>query len=194
MKILLVEDDRVAQQLLKGSLEWNGHKVVTANDGTQAWKIFNSDTIRLIISDWVMPASDGLEFCKKVRNKRADQYAYFIMLTVKKGLRYYHEAMAAGVDDFLTKPLETSELLICLHVAERILAYTTHIQQLESILPVCMYCKKIRDDQNRWYPIENYIQRRTGTKFSGAACPECHEKYVKPQIFAAKRGTKLAGD
>ena len=67
------------------------------------------------------------------------------------------EAAYAGVDDFLSKPLNANELWMRLRVAARILNYTQQLQQLEEMMPICSYCKKIRDDKNYWQQIEGYI-------------------------------------
>jgi hypothetical protein len=76
-----------------------------------------------------------------------------------------------------------------LRVAERIIGFTTAVQQLESFLPICSYCKNIRDDKKYWRGIEEYINSRTGTNFSHAVCPDCVEKVLKPQL--AKLGIDL---
>jgi uncharacterized protein with PIN domain len=69
-----------------------------------------------------------------------------------------------------------------LRVAERILTYATQISRLESMLPICSYCKKVRDDNNYWQQVESYIGDRTETSFSHSVCPSCYEEVVKPQL------------
>ena len=63
-----------------------------------------------------------------------------------------------------------------LRVAERILQFTTEVRQLESFLPICGYCKKIRDDSNYWQQIESYFKQKQGTQFSHSVCPDCMER------------------
>ena len=96
--------------------------------------------------------------------------------------------MEAGIDDFLVKPLDRDQIWMRLKVAERILSYTTQISQLESMLPICSYCKKVRDDNNYWQQVETYITRRTNTSFSHSVCPTCYEQRVKPQIGRIQPG------
>jgi len=91
-------------------------------------------------------------------------------------------AADAGVDDFLSKPLNIEELWMRLRVAERILRYATQVQQLEELLPICSYCKKIRDDQNYWQQMEGYINERTGSEFSHSVCPDCMTSVVQPEM------------
>lgn len=90
------------------------------------------------------------------------------------------------MDDFLTKPLDLPELWTRLRVAERILRYTTQVRQLEEMLPICSYCKKIRDDQNYWQQLEGYISERTGSDFSHSICPDCHTRVILPQLEQLK--------
>ena len=77
-----------------------------------------------------------------------------------------------------------------LRVAERILRYTTQVRQLEEMLPICSYCKKIRDDQNYWQQLEGYIKARTGSDFSHSVCPDCYQRVVIPEIQQIKAVSK----
>jgi phosphoserine phosphatase RsbU/P len=77
-------------------------------------------------------------------------------------------------------------------VAERILRYTTQVRQLEEMLPICSYCKKIRDDQNYWQQLEGYISVRTGTDFSHSVCPDCYQRVVIPELAQLKVAAKAA--
>ena len=79
-----------------------------------------------------------------------------------------------------------------LHVADRILSYATQVKQLESFLPICGYCKKIRDDQNYWQQIELYITKHSSAQFSHGVCPDCFEKYTKPDLDLLKAEQKQA--
>jgi len=90
------------------------------------------------------------------------------------------------VDDFLTKPLDMQELWMRLRVSERILKFTTQVRQLEAFLPICSYCKKVRDDQNYWQQIEGYINERTGSEFSHSICPDCYQRVIIPELEKLK--------
>lgn len=187
MKILAVEDDAVARAVLRQALRRLGHDVVEASDGDHAWEVLQSDPARVVVSDWMMPKSDGLELCRRIRSRTGVEYIYFILLTGRDATsENQNEAADAGVDDFLTKPLDLSELWMRLRVAERILRYTTQVRQLEQMLPICSYCKKIRDDQNYWQQIEGYISERTGSDFSHSVCPECYQRVLVPELEKIK--------
>jgi DNA-binding response OmpR family regulator len=194
VKILTVEDDGVARAVLRQALKRLGHETVEAADGDAAWELLNAtEGVRVVVSDWTMPNSDGLELCRKVRERSQGDYIYFILLTGRDATEDNQmKAGDAGVDDFLTKPLDLSELWTRLRVAERILRYTTQVRQLEEMLPICSYCKKIRDDQNYWQQIEGYISERTGTDFSHSVCPDCYQRVVMPEIAQLKAAIKSA--
>ena len=192
MKILVAEDDFISRKLLCTTLETFGHEVEVFNDGQEAWDRFNDEPLRIIVSDWLMPNMDGLEFCRKVRDRPDTEYTYFILLTANvQGEDTHREAMDAGVDDFMSKPLNREQIWIRLRVAERILGFTTHISQLESMLPICSYCKKVRDDNNYWEQVETYIGQRTGTDFSHSVCPDCYENVVVPELRKLQENSEL---
>lgn len=180
MRILIAEDDPVSAKILQFTLENCGHEVVVTGSGTTAWKAFDGDPFRVIVSDWMMPEMDGLELCDKVRNRPKTDYTYFILLTaIHTGSENLRKAMDAGVDDFLTKPLDREGIVMRLRVAERIIEFTTQIRHLKQLIPICMYCKKVRDDDNYWQGVESYIAHYTGSNFSHGICPDCFEKRVK---------------
>ena len=180
MTILIAEDDAVSSKVLQLALEGAGHSVIVTECGETGWEAFDADPVRVIVSDWMMPGMDGLDFCRKVRARPKTDYTYFILLTaIHTGRENLRKAMDAGVDDFLTKPLDREAIMMRLRVAERIIEFATQLRQLKELLPICMYCKKIRDDENYWHAVESYISTQTGSNFSHGICPECFEKHVK---------------
>jgi DNA-binding response OmpR family regulator len=190
MKIMIVDDDLVTRTVLETTLKSEGHEVVAMPDGRQAWEYFNREPLRVIISDWLMPDMDGLELCRRVRARAHTPYTYFILLTaINPSRENFLKAMEEGVDDFLQKPLSKETIWARLHVAQRILDYATEIRQLQEMLPICMYCKKIREDEGYWKQIEQYISERTGSGFSHGICPDCYKTYVEPQLQALAKLT-----
>ncbi|MCA1594436.1 MAG: response regulator [Acidobacteria bacterium] len=176
-RVLIAEDDLVSAKVLGALLRRLDYDVVTARDGDEAWQLFNAEPTRLIVSDWMMPGLDGLGLCEKVRARPGIPYTYFILLTANRTTpENYTLATDAGVDDFLTKPIDREALQMRLRVAERILKFTAEIRQLKELIPMCVYCRKVRDEEDYWEQVETYIQKETGSRFSHGACPECCEK------------------
>jgi len=194
MKVLAVEDDKSSRTLLRRQLESLGHEVIEAANGEEAWAAWLAHKPRVVVSDWLMPKLDGLKLCRRFRDQAVEEYVYFILLTASGASAKNRRAAAvAGVDDFLTKPANLSELWMRLRVAERILSYTVQVNRLEELMPMCSYCKKIRDDRNYWQQIESYLNERTGAEISHSVCPDCYAKVVLPEIAKLKSKALRAG-
>src|SRR5213595_3841107 len=120
MRILVVEDDIDAREVLQVMLGLEEHEVVTAVDGEDGWNKYRGNVFSVVISDWLMPETDGLELCRRIRSIETTRYCYVILLTALQGKARYLEAMRAGMDDFIVKPYDPDELRVRLLVAERI--------------------------------------------------------------------------
>jgi PleD family two-component response regulator len=187
MKILIAEDDAVSRKILGAMLERLGHEVIEATNGREAWDLFNGNPVRVVVSDWVMPEQDGLALCQKIRDRERTEYTYFILLSgMMTSKEDYRRAMDQGVDDFLTKPLDHDAIWMRLRVAERILNLTSQVQQLEGLINICSYCKRIRQDNNVYEMIEEYIEKHSQAVFSHGICPECALKHF-PQKAVSDR-------
>jgi CheY-like chemotaxis protein len=179
MKILIAEDDPVSVKILQFTLQHWGHEVICTATGEEAWDAFDKEPVRVVVSDWMMPGIDGLELCKRIRVRAKTEYTYFILLTANNtGRDNLRMAMDAGIDDFLSKPLDREAIYMRLRVAERILQFTTEIRQLKELIPICMYCKRVRDDRDYWQQVETYIHHQTGTNFSHGICPDCFNRQL----------------
>ena len=126
MKVLVV-DDALDVQLYLGELlkKW-GFEVVFAGNGREACALLESDNIRLVISDWVMPEMSGVELCRHIRSAPLPHYIYVILLTSRNAEHDLLEGMDAGADDFLTKPFNADELHARIKAAQRVL----HLEQV----------------------------------------------------------------
>lgn len=122
MKILIAEDDLIAAKYLTVTLQKLGHEVMVARDGETALREFTACPPPVVISDWMMPGMNGLELCQSIRKLGLDEYTYFILQTAKNTREDNRTAMQAGIDDFLTKPVNAEELGMRLRVAERIIS------------------------------------------------------------------------
>lgn len=122
MKVLIAEDDKIAAMMLQRVLEQQGYEVVLVDDGRTAWETFRKEVFPIVISDWMMPHIEGPDLCRHIRASNNPNYTYFILLTSQDHKEARIEALEAGVDDFLTKPVDREELRARLIVANRILS------------------------------------------------------------------------
>jgi putative two-component system response regulator len=121
MHVLIAEDDDVTVDLLEAALIEFGYQVTVACDGLEALRQLRTGKFQLVISDWEMPGLNGLELCRRVRQRRWSSYIYFILLTSHSGVDNVVQGLDAGADDFLTKPFFPQELRVRLSVGRRIL-------------------------------------------------------------------------
>lgn len=187
-RILIAEDHYVSRHLLERNLHNWGFDVVTAEDGEKAAEILESDEApSLAILDWMMPKMDGVEVCTRVRRKTGRPYVYLVLLTAKSQKEEIAAGLEAGADDYVVKPFDPDELRARLKVGQRVVELErtlarkisdlemalADVKRLKRLLPICMYCKSIRDDRDYWHQLEAYIHTETGTDFSHGICPDC---------------------
>src|SRR3954470_4583196 len=111
LTVLLVDDDPISLSRLEEHLRPAGHRVLAVPSARGAVDILAREPVHLVIADWVMPEMSGLDLCRWVRSRRFDHPLHFVMLTVYSDRARLVEAFEAGVDDFLSKPLQEAELL-----------------------------------------------------------------------------------
>jgi sigma-B regulation protein RsbU (phosphoserine phosphatase) len=197
--VLVADDDAISRTVVAAMLRKGGYEVKLAADGEQAWAALRlADAPPLAIMDWMMPGLDGPEICRRLRTRNTATPTYVILLTSRDTASDIVEGLRAGADDYVTKPPNEDELLARVSVGARMVALQqtladrvrrleealSNVKQLQGLLPICSYCKRIRDDQNYWQQVESYISVHSGVQFSHSYCPECFEKYVKPQLDA----------
>jgi diguanylate cyclase (GGDEF)-like protein len=123
MRILIAEDDPVSCKVLEGFLNKWGYDVSVTKDGEEAWQVLqHEDAPQMAILDWMMPQTDGLEVCRRLRRRGPEPYVYVLLLTAKGQKHDVVEGIEAGADDYLTKPFDPGELHARLRAGRRILA------------------------------------------------------------------------
>jgi phosphoserine phosphatase RsbU/P len=197
MRILIAEDEAVSRRLLQQTLQRWGYEVVVASDGTEAWRSLSSvDAPQLAIVDWMMPGIDGVELCQRVRALDAKLPTYIVLLTSRSTREDVVAGLQAGADDYVVKPFDEAELRARVQVGVRVVQLQlsladrvrdledalSRVKQLQGLLPICSYCKKIRDDRNYWQQVEQYVTERTEARFTHGICPACYERHVKPEL------------
>ena len=207
MKALIAEDNPTTRLMLEMTLGDWGYEIVAACDGVEAWQRLQEDAApNLVLLDWSMPQLDGLEVCRRVRQLPQAWGTYVILVTAKGSKEEIVAGLEAGADDYITKPFDPGELKARLQAGVRIVelqrslaervrqleAALSRVTQLHGLLPICGYCKRIRDDQNYWQQVESYISSHADVSFSHGVCPDCYEQKVKPELEQMR--AKLAGN
>lgn len=197
MKTLVAEDDPVSSEMLGFLLDQWGYQVVATRNGAEAWRALQAnDAPALAILDWQMPGLDGVEVCRRVRLRPELKHVYLLILTSMSRPDEIVTGLEAGANDYVTKPFNAPELRARLNVGARMVELQrelgdrvhelekalSEVKQLRGILPICSYCKKIRDDKNYWEKVEDYFARHTDAKFSHGFCPDCYEKVIKAEF------------
>ena len=197
MKILIAEDNLASQIMLKTALADLGHDLVVTGDGRTACEIMlKPGAPKLAILDWMMPGMDGVEVCRKIRETKFSDPAYLIILTVRNKTEDIVKGLKAGANDYIVKPYNIEELQVRVGVGCRVVEMQTimagqikelqsamaQIKTLQGILPICTYCKKIRDDKQYWREVESYVATHTEAQFSHGICPDCYKKYIQPGL------------
>lgn len=120
MNVLVADDDPIVREIIAAAVAKSRHTPISTSTGTEAWERYLHADIDVVIADWLMPGTDGIELCRKIRKHRETRYTYFILMTGAGKKKELADAFEAGVDDFLTKPVDLDELSIRLKVAARI--------------------------------------------------------------------------
>lgn len=197
MRTLIAEDAPISRRVLETVLKKGGYEVQVTCDGQEAWQALQApDAPRLLVLDWMMPGMAGTEICSGLRKRDDGQSFYILLLTAKIQKEDIVEGLQAGADDYLTKPFHRDELLARLRTGRRILQLQSslaarideletalaQVRQLSGLLPICAYCKRIREGEDYWQAVEQYIAEHTEAQFSHGVCPDCYETHVRPQL------------
>ena len=134
MRILIAEDDSVSRRQLQKYLDNIEHVILMAENGLQAWELFEENEIDMVITDWMMPLMDGLDLCKKIRSSGNEKYVYIIILTARDQKKDLIQILEAGADDYIAKPFDPEEFRVRFQTGERILRLESeHIQLVNTL-------------------------------------------------------------
>lgn len=179
MKVLIADDEYVTRLMLDAALRENGCQPIEASDGRSAWDAVERDDPQVVISDWVMPEATGLDLCQRIR-ERAGHYVYFILLTNRSPTRSNREmALLAGVDDFLSKPINPEELAMRLQVARRLIGFADRAGNIETCVSSCRRCHRVANTEGEWWSMDSVVPEETPVAFRYTLCPECEEARAK---------------
>lgn len=197
MKILIADDDAVTRRTLEVLINKWGYTVLVCSNGVEAYeKLQAEEGPILAILDWMMPFLDGLQVCDKLKQTPRRAPIYVILLTAKVRGTDIVAGLQAGADDYVTKPFDREELLARVQVGIRVVNLQLslaarvaeledaliRVRQLDGLLPICSYCKKIRNDHNYWEQVESYITDHSDAQFSHSICPGCYDEHAMPEL------------
>ncbi len=197
MKVLIAEDDPIYRRVLLATLAGWGYETEAVQDGITALTVLSGPGAPpMAILDWIMPGLEGIDVCRRLRALPSSTPVYVIVLTARDAKEDLVAGLEGGANDYLTKPFNREELRARLIVGQRHVELQHRlaervreleealgrIKQLQGLLPICCYCKKIRDDKNYWQQVETYISAHSDTRFSHGICPECFDKVVRPEL------------
>ena len=198
--LLLAEDDPLTRLRVEAAL--SGYVIDWYPDGQAAWDALQRPGApRLVLLDWHMPGLDGPEIVRRARATPDLNATYLILLTARDTQQDIVAGLAAGADDYVRKPFDNEELRHRVRAGERVLELQSiladrihalektlaRVRDLETILTMCSYCKKIRAADTSWKAVEAYLANYIDVRFSHGYCPECYETRVKPELAKLHR-------
>lgn len=127
--VLVVDDSRAQRRILSLALARGGYRVTEADSGVSALALCQETAFDIVLSDWMMPEMDGLDFCRSFKALPRDGYGYFILLTSKSEKGEIADGLDCGADDFLAKPVNSDELRARLRAGERILSMQSELME-----------------------------------------------------------------
>ena len=192
INILIVDDDPDVLFATSRIVKAAGYTVLEAATGAGCMEAVKSIRPDLILLDVVLPDADGSELCRQIKTNPAFKGIFVVLVSGSKTSSIEQaDGLDVGADGYIARPISNRELKSRLNAMVRILMAErerdrlihelqkalSKIKTLSGLLPICSYCKKIRDDKGYWDKIESYIQKKSDAEFSHGICPECAKKY-----------------
>lgn len=175
--ILIIDDEPIVRQVLSNHLGLRGYRLLSASSGVEALEVLASESVDLVLLDVMMPRMSGYEVCRRIREQHSLEELPVIFLSAKTRASDRVAGFEEGGNDFLSKPIAKKELLARVQTQLKLLtahrAQAEELKVLSGLLPICAYCKSIRDDDGAWNPLESYIDRHSEAAFSHGVCPDC---------------------
>ena len=199
MRVLIADDDPVSLRRVHALMTSWGYEVELAHDGTTALEMLaGGNPPRLALIDWEMPGLHGPDVCRGVRDAKAADAPYLILLTSRSSRTDIIAGLDAGADDYLVKPFDPGELRARVQAGARIVVLQSglaekvaqletalrKVRRLTGLLPICAYCKAIRDDSDYWHRVEEFVSEHADVQFSHGICPDCLEGAMKAARLA----------
>lgn len=189
--ILIIDDHPATRKLLEDILGHHYHVLVVSNGREALDLVRDNPLVDLILLDIIMPGMNGYEVCQRLKEDERTRDIPVVFLTVMEEDHDEARGFAVGVTDYIIKPISRLRLLarvqnqLALRQKQRELelknrelqAALDQIKTLQGILPICSFCKQIRNDQGAWQRLEEYIQHHSEAEFSHSVCPKCAQEH-----------------
>jgi phosphoserine phosphatase RsbU/P len=200
VRVLIAEDDIVTATVVSKLLRAADYDVTIVGDGPSALAALADDNPpEVALVDWMLPGIDGPDICAAMRRENRPVRTYLILLTARSSHEDVVRGLEAGADDYLVKPFNPEELRARVKAGMRIATLqqklTAHVEELQAalasvktlsgLLPICGYCNSIRDDDDYWYRVEEYVAQHTDAQFSHGICPTCLKKVLPADTIAS---------
>ncbi len=188
VRVLVVDDVPVQRIALQRRLDKWGYEVLAVESAEQAYaSLGDRDAPTLVVLDWTLPDMDGPELCRRIRAHASLRTAYLILYTSRESSEDLVAGLEAGANDFVSKTADPEELRARLQVGARyallhrdlqartreVEAALETVNKLQGILPICSYCKRVRDDRSYWHEIDRFLVQRTDLELSWSTCDQC---------------------
>lgn len=205
MTVMFVDDEKNVLNSLEYNLVREPYRKLFAQNADEALRMMAAESVHIVVSDMRMPGTNGLELLTRVKELYPDTVR--VMLSAFTDVPQIIASINSGeIFRYITKPInepaefrrtieEAIEYYLLRRDREDLIAKLqkkndecelalAHVKRLQGLIPICCYCKKIRDDHNFWEDVERYISEHSDAKFSHGICPECMKKYVEPMMAA----------
>jgi diguanylate cyclase (GGDEF)-like protein len=164
LQVLVVDDSPVYRKIIEHTLEDGGYAPLFAKSGREAMDLYAQHAPAIVITDWLMPDFSGLELCERIRGDAQRLYTYIIVLTSISEKDNVVKGLAAGADDYLTKPFDPGELLARIGVGRRTIGLHREIDAKNKLLDELAHTDSLTGLPNR-----RAIEEWAGRQLRGAA-------------------------
>jgi two-component system cell cycle response regulator len=161
VRVLAVDDSPFSRKLLEHALRGQPYEVAFAKDGQEALASISEFRPNILITDWMLPDFSGPELCRRVRSESKTAYTYVILLTSNVEKESIVEGLAAGADDYLTKPFHEKELVARVGVGRRIIEMHREIEEKNQLLEAAARKDFLTGLPNR-RAVEEYAAKQLG--------------------------------
>ncbi len=194
---VLVVDDEQANLILLNTILRGSHEILLASSGLEALSILGSELPDIILLDVMMPEMSGFDLCRILKGDERYGEIPVIFITSLSGGESELQGLQLGAVDYICKPFNIAHVRLRLRnqlelklrneqLKEQRAALEARtfelesaikrIKHLEGLIPICMYCKKIRNDRQLWQNLEEYICEHTDASFTHGMCPDCLDR------------------